>query len=308
VSTPASNSHPPDPARFDPEPLDIAAVDAAYRGALRAGVSGDLPVVGYGEISLAFGWPPSAPTMVIKSLPDFDDHASFEAYVRLLEDYVAALVRRGVDVVPTTVRSVGTPRGRRAYVIQPLLPAPSIGPAVLARADEATGGALLGRVVDAVMRASDATVGLDGQLSNWAVDGDHLRLLDVSTPMLRDDRGQDRLDTRPFVRALPWVTRGAVHRFVAPGLLAPYHDPRAVILDTAGNLIRERLTRWIPVLLERANPRLTDPLTVTEVVRFYRANARLWASLQALRRADRAWQRRVRGRTYPFLLPERYRR
>ena len=40
-----------------------------------------------------------------------------------------------------------------------------------------------------------------------------------------------------------------------------------------------------------------------EVLLGLRADARMWALLQRLRRADRWWQRRVRRRQYPFLLP-----
>jgi len=72
--------------------------------------------------------------------------------------------------------------------------------------------------------------------------------------------------------------------------------------------VRERLTGWIPVLLEVANPHLRRPVTVEEVRRFYRGNARTWDTMQALRRLDRGWQRHVRHREYPVLLPASYRR
>jgi len=39
------------------------------------------------------------------------------------------------------------------------------------------------------------------------------------------------------------------------------------------------------------------------VRRYYRSDARLWELMLRLRRADRWWQRRIRRRTYPFLLP-----
>ena len=39
--------------------------------------------------------------------------------------------------------------------------------------------------------------------------------------------------------------------------------------------------------------------------RVYASDARLWEVLLRLRRLDRAWQRRVRRREYPFLLPGR---
>jgi hypothetical protein len=292
---------------FAPDEVDLVGLDRAVHDAIRSGDVGSLPVVGYGEISLAVAWPPTQPTVVAKSLPPFDDPARYGAYVDLLDEYLATLETREVLPLPTAVRAVPEGRRRRAYVLQPCVPADAVGSALLAAADREAGTDLLRGIVAAVLRASDDVVGIDGQVSNWAVVDGELRFLDVSTPMLRDG-GHDRLDTALFAEMVPWVTRWVVRRFVAPELLSPYHDPRRVVLDTAGNLVRERLTGWIPVLLEVANPHLDPPLTVGEVRRFYRGNARTWSAIQTLRRVDRGWQRHVRGREYPFLLPASYRR
>jgi hypothetical protein len=292
---------------FAPDDVDLVGLDRAVHDAVRTGDPGSLQVVGFGEISIAVAWPPTQPTVVAKSLPPFDDPGRYRAFVALLDEYLATLEQREVLPLPTVVRSLPEGRGRRAYVLQPCVPAADVGPELLAAADRTAGTALLRRIVDAVLRASDDEVGIDGQVSNWAVVDGELRFLDVSTPMLRH-AGRDRLDTALFVQMLPWVTRWAVRRYVAPELLSPYHDPRRVILDTAGNLVREGLTEWLPVLLEVANPDLDPPLTIEEVQRFYRGNARTWSALQTLRRADRAWQRHVRRREYPFLLPTVYRR
>jgi hypothetical protein len=99
--------------------------------------------------------------------------------------------------------------------------------------------------------------------------------------------------------------RGAVRRFVLPDILDRYHRPRTVVLDLAANLYKERLDRWIPTVLDAAGDRVDPPITADEVRRDYRSDARTWSLLQALRRADRTWQRRVRRRTYPVLLPSR---
>jgi len=69
------------------------------------------------------------------------------------------------------------------------------------------------------------------------------------------------------------------------------------------NLQKEGLGTHIELLLEHANARIDPPLELEEVRRYYREDARTWSLLLRLRRADRFWQRKVRGRTYPFLLP-----
>ena len=295
---------PTPPPAVAPE-VDWDRLESRYEQALDAGAPGDLAVVGYGEISLAFAWPPEDPQVAVRSLPVFTDGGRLRAYADLVDEYVATLRDRGVDVLPTSAHAVPAPGGWRGWLAQPLLPAATIGPEVLRR-----GGAdavrLLEAVLDHLVTVVDDRVGLDAQVSNWALVGGRLRYLDVGTPMLRDHDGRDRLDVAILATAVPWLVRGLVVRVVAPGLLAPYHDPRRTVLDTAGNLLRERLPWWVPPLLDLAAPHLERPVTVAEVRRFYRGNAATYASLQAMRRLDRAWSRRVRRRPYPFLLPDHY--
>ncbi len=74
-------------------------------------------------------------------------------------------------------------------------------------------------------------------------------------------------------------------------------------VDLAGNLLKERLAGWIPSVIEAVNRTVEAEITEDEVRRYYRSDARLWGLMLRLRRADRWWQRRIRRRTYPFLLP-----
>lgn len=285
-----------------PDDADLDGLDAAYRAALAAGDPELLPVVGYGEISVAFAWPPGAPRIVAKSLPPFDSPERLAAYAGLLAEYTGLLGGRGVDVVPSAVRSVGA----RAYVLQPLV-RPVVSE-VLRDGTPEQAEEIFSAIVDAVHRAVDDQVGLDCQVSNWGWRSGRLQFLDVTTPMLRDGRGRDLLDVRLFTDVLPWVARAPVRRILAPRLLDPYHDPRATLLDLAGNLIRERITRLLPVFLDVVNPTLERPLSEAEVRRSYKGMAATWAAIQAVRRWDRAWQQRVRRRPYPFLMPRHFQR
>jgi hypothetical protein len=74
----------------------------------------------------------------------------------------------------------------------------------------------------------------------------------------------------------------------------------------ASNLIKERHERWLPTLLGAANVHVAPAITDREVRIYFARDRRLWLLMQRLRRADRAWQRYVRRRPYPFLLPPPY--
>lgn len=297
----------PDPLGL--EDAELRALDAAVDAALKSGDEAGLPVLGYGEISLVLGWPADAPQFACKRLPLFADRARFDRYRQTLVEYLDAIRIAGVRPVATDLRPVERGDGTVAgFAVQPILPARTLATAVLARTEPGVGHPLVDAVVTSAARTVTPRLGLDAQLSNWAWDRGELNYLDVTTPMVWDDRGHPLLDVALLTHALPWVARGALTRFVVPGILDTYRDLRKVYLDLTGNLIKQRLQAWLPAFLAATGPHLERPLTETEVRRYYHSDARLWALLLRVRRIDRAWQRRVRRRPYPVLLPKRIER
>lgn len=292
-----------------PDQRALEALEARVERALAADGSGDLEVLGYGEISAVLALETARGRFACKRLPPFAGSASLDAYRACLEDYLRALAGRGLRVAPTALLHLERPGGRiAAYCVQEALPAGTILPAIFARAGEGRAQELFGRFLDAVERAVGPELGLDGQVSNWAVAAGELVYLDVTTPLMRDGAGAERLDTGLFLASLPWALRGPVRRFLLGGILERYYQPRGVVLDALANLVKEGLERRLSTFLEAANARLRPALSEKEVRRYYTSDARTWAMLQRLRRLDRAWQRRVRRRPYPFLLPGRIER
>lgn len=282
---------------------DIEAAHAAVERAICAGDPKGLRVLGYGEMTLVVGWPTEAPALALKRLPPFSSRARLAAYATLVDDYAGALRERGVGVVETELAVIESPGGGLfGYLVQPMVPAERVLDAFLATAEEAAGRRHLEAIARAVCAAADERVGIDGQVANWALGDDGPLLFDLTTPLLRDDGGRERIDASLFTSVYPWLVRGALRRFVAPGVMASFHDPRAILTDAASNLMRQNLDRWVPVLLAAANARLDRPITPGEVLRYYRGDTRLWSLTERLRRTDRWWQRRVRRRPYPMLL------
>lgn len=282
----------------------LASLEADVTRALSTGDVSALRILGYGEISLVLGFPRDAAQWACKRLPPFPSTVAADAYSATLADYLTELDRRGIHVVDTTVQQVDLVDGRVAvYCVQPVLPAEELAIEVVRRGD-GSAVRLIADIVDSVFGAVDARLGLDAQLSNWALTDGAVTYFDITTPLLRRADGSEALDTDLFLASLPWLLRPPVRRFVVPDIIERYHRSRTVILDLAANLIKEHLHEHIVTVLEAAGDRLDPPLTVDEVRADYRSDARTWALLQSLRRADRSWQRRIRRRAYPFLLPE----
>jgi len=286
----------------------LEAVEAEVGRALRTGDDSGLQIVGWGEISTVLRLDTAAGAVVAKRLPLFAGHAELARYRDTFDRYLEELSARSVDVVPSHLQHVERPDGKLAvYCVQPLLKSGTLGPQLLARGDEA----IAERFVQAVVRAIGNTVGprlgLDGQASNWAMsDAGELRYLDVTTPLLRDEQGSELLDTTIFLASLPFALRPVVRRFLLSAIVDKYYEPRGVLLDLGANLIKEQQVGWLPLYLRHANVRLpAQPLDVAALRSYYRSDAAMWELLQRLRRADRWWQRKVRRRGYPFLLPGR---
>jgi hypothetical protein len=289
-------------------PDELSRLEREVDRALDLGDDSVLRVLGYGEISLVLGWPLDLPQWACKRLPLFPSVAAADDYASTLEAYLTELGRRGVQVVSTEVHRVVLGDGRVAvYCVQAALPPDELAVDIARRGGDRADRMLV-EIVETVLGVVDDRVGLDAQLSNWAVTAGRLSYFDVTTPMLRRADGSEALDAGLFLASLPWLLRGPVRRFVLPGILERYHRPRTVVLDLAANLIKEHLDGRIGVVLSAAAERVDPPLTEGEVRADYRSDARMWALLQSLRRADRIWQQRVRRRRYPFLLPARIER
>lgn len=286
--------------------LDLSGLEDEVQRALARRDDRSLHVLGHGEISSVVAWPMADGPWACKRLPVFDNAARFEAYRSCFDDCVRTLSARGVTVHDSHLEVVHLHDGRViGYCVQPALPPESLAPARLRDGSRVEGRELLATVVGHLANAIGPDLGLDAQLSNWADVDNTLVYLDVTTPLVRDAQGVDRLDTDLFLASMPAALRPLVRRFVLTGIVDTYYTPRLAALDLLGNLHKEELADWVPVALDVVNERLDLSLTERDVRRYYRRDAVVWTLFQRFRRVDRAWQHHVRRRTYPFLLPAR---
>ncbi|GHE88876.1 hypothetical protein GCM10018785_65180 [Streptomyces longispororuber] len=289
---------------FEVPQAELADLERRVRHALRTADDGALDVLGHGEITLVLRLRTATGSYACKRLPAFPDPARFDRYRACLDAYLHRLADRGLTVAPTEVWHTRGPGGSVvAYCVQRELPAARLCSRLLHTEDEVWAKTFFGRFLDLVCAAVDPAVGLDAQASNWVDTDGTLTYLDVTTPLLRDARGRERLDVRLFFTSLPWLLRTPVRLAMSKSIFDKFYAPRGVLLDFLGNLHKERLGALVPAFLDEANARLNTPLTAAEVAAYYREDARMWELIQRLRAADRFWHRKVRRRTYPFLLP-----
>ncbi|RMF85971.1 MAG: hypothetical protein D6739_03825 [Nitrospirae bacterium] len=323
-------------ARPDPDLGLLLRFEAALNPARPERCAVPCRVLGYGEIStvLAIGGE-GAPALACKRMPMFASEEEAEAYLDLHRRYLEALERAGIEPVPTeAVRLPGRHHGGRVvvYLVQPRLPEAWLGQRAIHALPDPEAVRLLEAVAAANLRAErwnaahrgELEIGLDGQVSNWAVAGldpdagrlpDPPRLvyLDTSTPLMRV-HGRERLDPELFLRAAPWFLAWILRVAFLQDVLDRYYDPRQVAVDLAANLYKEGRPDLVPAAVEAVNRAAAGadlpgwrPVTVREVRRYYREDAWIWRLYLAFRRLDRTLHRLAR-RPYPYVLPGRIRR
>lgn len=289
----------------------LHALDRRLRQALDRGTAEGLEILGYGELSTTVVLEDAGQRFAVKRLPPFDDWQRRDAYHALFHEYIERAEALGVTTVPSQLHSLESTDGGAkgegelvTYCVQPALEPSVLGPCWLASASPEASRRAAESLFETILATVGPEVGFDAQLSNWARPDGVWSYLDLTTPLLRTREGADRLDTDLFLAMLPWILRPLVRRFLLRGILATYFEPRRVLVDLLANLLKERLADHLPLWLEVANHHLVgEPIRRTEIGRYYRSDARLWAFLLALRRIDRWITRHALHRPYPFLLP-----
>ena len=285
-----------------PEPARMRQLDQAIRRALLTGERSGFDLVGAGEITCVVGFDGCA----CKRLPPVGDASRLAAYGALLERYVGELGALGVPVVDTAWRMVSEGDQHVGYIVQRLVPADTLLPGVLRRGTVAQAVAVLEVVLDHVDRCVDAGVGIDPQLSNWSIEDGAPLLLDVTTPMLRDEAGRDLLDTEIFVAMLPVLVRWIVRRFLVADILDKNFERRGALLDLIGNIENYGLKHLTEAFLPVVNARLEAPLTLAEIARYRRTERVTWTILRRALWLEQLVQRRVLRTATLHLLPSEF--
>jgi len=311
---------------------DLSADAAAFRRfmrELRAHARGplELRAYGFGEISRPVGLvrrsSPLADTLapaalVHKRLAPFANATLAARYVATYDEYNRRLRDDVGIVVPAFGHRTLAGRSGRIVVVttQAALDTRSIGKAVMLRSDVQQCLILLGLVLaeyrqlvryNAVHRSAGFAIGIDGQITNWAVceyhDGVPLRgdegllYIDTNTPMMRTG-GVDCLPMEFYLQALPRVARRLL-RPLAKQVLDRYFNPRTIVLDFLANTSIHGRPELLDTFLPEGNAFLAEgliepaprPITPHEVERYIAKDVATWRLTRSLRAVENMLQR-----------------
>lgn len=285
-------------------------LETKVRHALKSGDETALRVIGYGEISTVLLNETPEGAFACKRLPIFSHRADAEEVVGMMDRYVDALRATGIEPVASESKIVESNDGSFVvYSVQPALNPQSLGPDHLRTLSADDALREIGRIWDLIEKSVSPTLAPDGQLSNWAFVDDHILYVDVSTPFMRDEAGNELLNWKLYTTTVPGPIRWYFMHEV-PKIMDKYHSLRGQITDFIANLYKEKLEHLVPELIALANDRFQfdEPLTEASVRAYYKDDAATYELLQRVKRADRWWQSQVLRRTYPYLLPPKLER
>jgi hypothetical protein len=292
-------------------------------------------ILGYGEISTVFEiQAEGVQHFAFKRLPLFDSwdeveryQATYDEYLRLLSDEI------GLHLPAHDHAVVPRPSGQPVfYIIQQQMPGQSIGNQALHYLPKPDVGHLIQRLLQEMhkvwtfnQKQERIRVAIDGQISNWSIDGfdpDAPRVqdaplwyLDTSTPLFRVG-GVEQLDVELFLRSAPSFLVWILRLFFLKDVVDRYYDPHLVAVDLVANFYKEQRPDLVPDAIavvcdffsgEGAGLGVT-PITEQEVRAYYRQDALIWTLYLSMRKVDRFLRVQILRRGYPYVLPPRIKR
>lgn len=276
-------------------------------------------ILGYGEMSTVFSFPrvPELAGIAFKRMAIFESEDELSPYEQNFREYNAALNRLGIETP-----DYGTARGMRnekpiLYAFQRMVNPAKIGHKYIHTASAKEALQLFLQILDKFAlvfehnkaNRTQLELGLDGQISNWALtESGSVVYLDTSTPLMRR-QGIEQLNPELFLRVCPSYLVWIIRILFLKDVLNRYYDLRLVAIDLIANLYKERKETLIPEFLEAVNGFLRSRFPELAVVRekevraYYAEDARIWSIFLAFRKLERFVKTKIQRVEYPLILP-----
>ena len=293
-------------------------------------------VLGYGEMSTVFALGDEGhQDLAYKRMPIFQSLEEVEAYEVIYDEYNEILEKQvGIAVPPYDAAFITTDTGRLVmFDVQKKLDPRSIGSRVIHAVSDKETFLLVRLVLRELAKIwefnrshDDLEVGIDGQISNWAIkdydpnkpgitEDTKFFYIDTSSPLFRK-KGVEQLNPELFLRAAPSFLVWLIRWLFLEDVMTRYYDFHLVVVDLIANFYKEQRPELIGGLIDVANdffahdvPELEVKLITEKIVKsYYREDAWIWRLWMMFRKIDRFLKTRLLRKEYPFILPGKIKR
>ena len=299
--------------------------------------NGEVPIklLGFGEISLVFELLNGVEPIAYKRIPIFDNEKQVNRHIWAYNEYNRLLIQDvGLNLPEYDVAWFKDDDDKiQFYCVQEKISADSVGNRVIHQVNENDVETLvllamkeMKKVWDYSKNHESIDIGLDGQISNFAVIGydpnnpkidmnTKLVYIDTSTPMFRTD-GEEAMDAELFLKSTPSFLRFLVKAMFLDEVVDRYYDWRLVSIDLIANFYKEQKPELIPGIIQKVNDFFAneasdfeiEPITLLEVQKYYKNDKRIWVIFQNARKLDRFIKTKILRKRYEFYLPDKIKR
>lgn len=274
-------------------------------------------IVGYGEISSIFkikgfeGW-------IYKRLPLFETKKQAEDYAKKYEKYVDLLKTTGLHLPDDFYRIVNGHKNVVLYLAQHEIRKEDLCQNRLHLQTDEENLIMLQKIfleIQKVFRFNEkhkiqTELSIDGQISNWAMEGENLLYFDTSTPLFKL-HGIEQMNPDLILSSAPKFLIWMIKLFFLQDVMERYYDIRLVFIDVIANLYKEQKISLIDSTIVKANkllPESIEKIKRKEVDKYYKEDKFIWQLFLGLRRFDRWITTKIFRKRYEFILPGKIKR
>lgn len=157
-------------------------------------------------------------------------------------------------------------------------------------------------------------IGIDGQISNWALENNKIFYLDITSPLYRINN-IEQINPEIFLKSSPLPLRILIKKFFLQDVLDRYYNFRLIIIDLIANFFKEDKKELIKPTIKLANNFIIKnineelkKINYKEVKDYYKLDAFIWKFFQFSRKVDKFIITKIFKKKYDILLPEKIKR
>jgi len=273
-------------------------------------------VLGYGEISVVISIK-GLENFVLKRLPIFRNYDECLYYKKIFDEYADILTKKVGISIPYQVGIALNLSEPVFYSVQEKLPKEWLGQFVFNSLENPSDVQnFIGRIVEEIKRVCRFNlmkdevykIGIDAQLSNWALKGGlenlssgDLLYIDTSTPLIKENE-KEKLPADNFLSSTPPILKILIKKLFMKEVLERYYDCRSIILDFSSNLLNEDNKENVKISLDFISRH--EGINLEDIISYHKKDYTIWKTFWISRKIHRFLLTKF-GRRYKFLIPQK---